>query len=585
MVGAKEKLHRVDFCVVGGGIAGMCAAISAARRGARVALVHDRPVLGGNASSEVRMHICGAHGPNKRESGIVEELKLENRARNPLGNYSVWDSILYEKVRFEPNITLILNASVCDLAMSGPRIASVKAWQLTSYTWHTVEARLFADCSGDSILAPPSGAHFRVGREAKREHDESIEPEIADARTMGMSTLIQARETEAPQAFTPPAWATRFETCEELPHRAHRIEGHQNYWWIELGGEQDSIHDTEEIRDELLKLAFGVWDHVKNRGEHGAERWVLDWLGFLPGKRESRRYVGDHVLTQNDVRAEGRFPDLVAYGGWSMDDHFPAGFRHPGEPTIFHPAPSPYGIPYRSLYSRNVENLLFAGRNISATHAALSSTRVMATCGVMGQAVGTAAAVAVAHSLTPRGVYEERLDQLRQWLMEDDCYLPFSRRPMSELTSRARLAASRGDPSVLRNGLDRPIGDDDNGFACPLGGFVEYALERPVRLASVRLVLDSDLSDEFAGRQPSYYSLAADQGKAPRVTPTPASMTKAFRIEAMGEGGNWETVADVASNHQRLVRVPVGRAARAVRYVPRETYGAPESHLFAFDLF
>ena len=582
----ETRNHRVDFCVVGGGIAGMCAAIAAARGGARVALIHDRPVLGGNASSEVRMHICGAHGANKRETGIVEELKLDNRARNPLGNYSIWDSILYEKVRFEPNITLLLNASVCDLTMSGARIRSVKAWQLTTYTWHTVEAELFADCSGDSILAPLSGAEFRVGREARSEHGESIEPEIADTRTMGMSLLLEPRETEAVHAFQPPSWASRFTSDGELPHRGHRIEGHQNYWWIELGGEQDSIHDTEEIRDELLKLAFGVWDHVKNHGDHGAERWVLDWLGFLPGKRESRRYVGDHILTQNDVRAEGRFPDVVAYGGWSMDDHFTAGFRHPGEPTIFHPAPSPYGIPYRSLYSRNVENLLFAGRNLSATHAALSSTRVMATCGVMGQAVGTAAAIAAAHGLSPRGVYEKRLGELRQRLMENDCYLPFAKREMSPLTARALLAASQGDPAALRNGMDRPIGGDDNGFHCPLGGQVEYTLERPARLASVRLVFDSDLTDETAGRMPSYYPLAADQGKEPsRVTPVAPSMTKAFRVEARGEDGAWGTVADCANNHQRLVRLPVGRTVGAVRFVPSETYGEAASHLFAFDLF
>lgn len=581
----ETRNHRVDFCVVGGGIAGMCAAIAAARGGARVALIHDRPVLGGNASSEVRMHICGAHGANNRETGIVEELKLDNRARNPLGNYSIWDSILYEKVRFEPNITLLLNASVCDLAMAGARIRSVKAWQLTTYTWHTVEAELFADCSGDSILAPLSGAEFRVGREARAEHGESIEPEIADSRTMGMSCLLQPRETEAVHAFTPPSWASRFTSDGELPHRGHRIEGHQNYWWIELGGEQDSIHDTEQIRDELLKLAFGVWDHVKNQGDHGAERWVLDWLGFLPGKRESRRYVGDHILTQNDVRAEGRFPDVVAYGGWSMDDHFTAGFRHPGEPTIFHPAPSPYGIPYRSLYSRNVENLLFAGRNLSATHAALSSTRVMATCGVMGQAVGTAAAIAAAHGLSPRGVYEKRLDELRQTLMEDDCWLPFAERPMSGLTARARLTASEGKAEVLRNGWDRPIGAEDNGYRCPIGGHVEYAFERPERVERVRLVFDSDLTDETAGRQPSYYALAADQGKGTRVTPIAPSMTRAFRLEARGEDGTWGVVAECADNHQRLVRMPVGRFTRALRLVPLQTWGDPSSHLFAFDLF
>ena len=178
---------------------------------------------------------------------------------------------------------------------------------------------------------------------------------------MGMSCLIQARETDRPQVFTPPSWAYVYETCEDLPHRGHDLLK-TNFWWIELGGEQDTIHDTEAIRDELLKVAFGVWDHMKNRGDHGAENWVLEWVGFIPGKRESRRYVGDYILNQNDVRAEGRFEDLVAYGGWTMDDHHPGGMNWEGEPTMFHPAPSPFGIPYRCLYSRNIVNLFFAAR-------------------------------------------------------------------------------------------------------------------------------------------------------------------------------------------------------------------------------
>lgn len=249
--------HQVDFCVVGGGIAGMCAAVAAARRGARVALLHDRPVLGGNASSEIRMHICGAQGCNMRETGLIEEIKLRNCARNPQGNYSIWDSILYEMVRFEPNITLLLNCSVNALAMTDGRIDSVTGWQLTSESWHTVSAPLFADCSGDSILAPLSGAEFRLGREARAEFDEDIAPETGDTRTMGMSCLVQFRETDRPQPFIAPEWAHVYPTDAELPYRGHRVNG-SNFWWLEVGGEDDSIHDTEALRDELLKIAFGV---------------------------------------------------------------------------------------------------------------------------------------------------------------------------------------------------------------------------------------------------------------------------------------------------------------------------------------
>ena len=572
----RHKTHQVDLCVVGGGLSGMCAAIAAARHGAKVALMQDRPVLGGNASSEIRMWVCGAHGENNLETGIVEEIMLENLYRNPLRNYSIWDSILYEKVRFEDNIALLLNCSCNELRMESDRIQSVTGWQLTTETWHTVEADLFADCSGDSILAPLSGAEFRIGREARSEFGEDIEPEGADTKTMGMSCLIQARETERPQPYIPPPWANTYATDDDLPYRSHDLP-QANFWWIELGGEQDPIHDTEEIRDRLLKIAFGVWDHIKNRGDHGADNWVLDWVGFLPGKRESRRYVGDHILTQNDVRVGGRFDDLVAYGGWTMDDHHPGGMRWPGQPTTFHPAPSPFGIPYRCLYSRNVSNLFCAGRNISATHAAMSATRVMATCATLGQAMGTAAAMAVRDRLTPRGVHDSRTRELKQALMEDDCYLPWNVRQVPDLSREAELTASEGDPEPLRNGLDRPLDGADNGWTGAVGSWVQYAFDGPRQVRKLRFVFDSDLN-RTQKNSLSNYPLHLE-----RVT-VPEAMTRTFRIEVLDETGRWAVVTRVENNYQRLVRVETDVWTSAVRFVPEATWGAEQVHVFAWDL-
>ena len=264
------KRHKVDICVVGGGIGGMFTAIAAARHGAKVALMHDRPVLGGNASSEIRMWISGA-GTRVRdlqETGIMEELQLENMYRNPKRNWSTWDSILYEKVRFEPNIDLILNCTCNDAEMENGMIKSVKGFQLTTYTWHEVEAKIFVDSSGDSILAPLTGAEYRVGREAKNEHGEEFGLEVADNHTMGMSILLQCRETDGPVKFTPPAWAYDFPDDESMNNKPHNIYAiNTNFYWIELGGMQNSIDDTEEIRDELLKIAYGVWDHMKNHGD------------------------------------------------------------------------------------------------------------------------------------------------------------------------------------------------------------------------------------------------------------------------------------------------------------------------------
>ena len=574
----KEKKHRVDFCVVGGGLSGMCAAIAAARRGARVALVHDRPVLGGNASSEIRMWVCGARGRNNRETGLIEEMMLDNLYRNPTGNYSIWDSVLYEKVRFQENLTLLMNCSCCRADTDAGRIRSVTGWQLTTETWHTVEADLFADCSGDGILAPLAGAEFRLGREARHEFGESIEPETADLKTMGMSCLIQARETDRPQPFIAPDWANYYESVEDLPCRGWDVRK-TNFWWIELGGEEDSIHDTEDLRDELLKVAFGVWDTIKNRSDQHVENWELEWVGFLPGKRESRRLVGDHVLTQHDVEAEGRFDDLVAYGGWPMDDHHPGGVRHPGKPTIFHPAPSPFGIPYRCLYSRNIENLFFAGRNISCTHAGMSSTRVMATCSTMGQAVGTAAALAVRDGLTPRGVYEEKIAELKQTLLEDDAYLPWNRREIPALTRNAALEAAEGDPEPLRNGVDRPVDDTDNGWSGSPGAAVTMTFDKPTEIREIRLVFDSDLNaDKNVFKMPCRYPLDAPPRRPPET------LVRAFFIDTLPTDGSSTTLLKTLHDAQRLGQVPGTACAAAVRFVPEKTWGAERVHVFAWDV-
>jgi len=577
----EHKIHEVDFCVVGGGLAGMCAAVAAARHGLRVALMQDRPVLGGNASSEIRMWIWGARRDNNRETGLMEELLLENRYRNSLRNYSIWDSILYEFVRYQEDITLLLNCSCNNLEMVNGRIESVTGWQTTTQTWHTVRAPLFADCSGDSILAPLSRADFRVGREASGEFGESIAPAEADRKTMGMSCLIQARQTDRPSTYVPPAWANKYLTDDDLPYRKHDFSNcswmWNNFWWIELGGEQDSIHDTEEIRDELLKVAFGVWDHIKNHGDHGAANWVLDWVGFLPGKRESRRYVGDHVITENDVRAQGQFEDVAAYGGWPMDDHYPAGMNHRGRPSRIYITPSPWGIPYRALYSRNVDNLFCAGRNISATHVAIGSSRVMATCAVIGQAVGTAASVAVKNGLLPRGVYQEKLRELQETLQEDDCFLPGRPRNISQLSRGAELTASEGDPEPLRNGVDRPVGDVDNGWTGTLGAWVQYAFSTRQTVRELRFVFDSDLNRADTNML-AWYPLDNEP------VGTPTTLVCAFRVESLDGDGNWTVVAREDDNHQRLVRIPTHFEAHAVRFIPEQTWGAEEAHVFSFEV-
>ncbi|MHA1727449.1 MAG: FAD-dependent oxidoreductase [Promethearchaeota archaeon] len=564
-------------------MAGLVASIAAARHGVNVVLMHDRPVLGGNASSECRIHICGADRHNQianmRETGILEEIRLENLNCNPNRNYSVWDMVLYDLAERTENLTVLLNCSCTNAVMNGDHIESVSGWQTTSQIRHKVRALIFADCSGDSVLAPLTGAEYRMGREGHDETGESIAPEKADTATMGMTCLFQARNYGTPQTFKPPQWANTYARDEDLPYGAG---GHNHggwwglgYWWVELGGTCHPIHDTERIRRDLLKIVLGVWDHIKNQGDHGAENWGLEWLQFLPGKRESRRYIGDHVLTQHDIEKGGDFTDTVAYGGWSMDDHHPAGFEavRIGAPaTIYHPAPSPYGIPYRSLYSCNVDNLMFAGRNVSVTHTALSSTRVMGTCISMGQAIGTAAAIAIHHSLTPRDV-GNRVRELQQLLLLDDCYLPRIPQEFSALTMKARLIASNGaDPEPVRDGWNRSIGDDPHAWTSRLGDSIAYLFNTPAHVAEVKLLLDTAMDRDLA------LSL---HYKNHGMTHIPKETPRRFRIDLL-QDGEWRKLHTVEGNYQRQVHVAIGEIIDGVRYTLIATHGAKKSRVYGF---
>jgi hypothetical protein len=578
----KERLVEGDFCVVGGGMAGICAAIAAARHGARVVLINDRPVLGGNSSSEIRVHIQGAsrHGKRKnaRETGIIEELQLENVRRNPQRSFSMWDLVLYDKVFAEPNITLLLNASVQDATTWQDRVDSVRAWQTTTQTWLTVRAKMFADCSGDSVLAPLAGAEYRVGREARSEFNESMAPEVADNKTLGMSLLFGAKDMGRPMPYEPPPWAYDFPTEESFGKgRTKHVWLEMGYWWIELGGDRDSIGDTEEVRHELLRVLFGMWDHIKNHGDHGAANWALDWIEFLPGKRESRRYVGDHILTEGDVLSGGNFADTVAYGGWSIDLHPPGGFFDKGQPPATQVASEElYGIPYRCLYSRNVNNLFFAGRNISASHVGMGTTRVMGTGGVMGQAAGTAAAMAVRHGMTPREVGAQKIAELQRALLADDCFLPRIAQAPSEAARDAKLTSSHGPCEALRDGVTRPYQDATHDWVGAPGDWVECTWAQPRRVEEARISFDSDFCLELG------MTHLTPAGVQIPTSPPPA-LVKAFRIEARLDG-TWQTVARQDGNYQRFVRVPLNVTTDAIRLIPESTYGAETVRLYRFEV-
>jgi hypothetical protein len=571
--------YDVDFCIVGGGIAGLCAALAAARRGVRTLLMQDRPVLGGNASSEIRMCISGSR--TLLETGLVEELRLENNYRNPEANFSIWDGVLYGKAICEPNLTLLLNTSCLAVTMDGNRIHSVRGWQLTTYSMHEVHAKFFADCSGDSIVAALSGAEWRIGREATSEFNETIGPEVADHKTMGMSCLFQGRETESVRKFVPMEWAYKYHSEEDLAHRKWHYPGETNFWWIEVGGAGNVLKETEKNRDELLKIAFGVWDHIKNHCTHDTAKWTLEWLGFLPGKRESRRCVGDLLMTQHDVQAGGKFEDIIAYSGWPMDDHHPDGFYYRGEATIYHPAPKIYGLSYRSVYSRNIDNLFFAGRNISVTHAALSGTRVMATCALLGQAVGTAAALAVNKKLaTPREV-GKHITELQTMLMDDDATLPGLVRKIPELTRQAKLTGPQGCEAIL-DGVEREEDGKIHSVQLAPGETLTYRWQKPVKWNTLRIIFDSDTGrtrDKSHLNMPRYYAL--DQ----KEYQTPNTIVQGFHLEIEDSDGVWHEIYRTDNQYLRLFYLRNKYTAQALRLTVDAVRGTEgKNKIFAFDV-
>ncbi len=582
----KEVSLETQFVVCGGGLSGICAAISAARRGVKVVLVQDRPVLGGNASSEMRMGIMGAAGDHNKEAGILEELQLKNFYYNPLLRYTVWDDVMYSAVVEEPNITLLLNTSVDGVEMKDGRIAAVKAWNSNAYTRYVIAGKLFADCTGDGILRL-SGAKFRHGRELRSEFGEDFQQgEGGDGRTMGNSILLQLRKTEEDHPFHAPSWAYKF-TDEDFVNDAQpKDKGkrysykrlypeNNNFWWIEFGGNFDTIGDANAIQLELKKIAYGVWDYMKNHPDGRCKGYDLDWIGSLPGKRESVRFIGPKILTQHDVMSGGHFEDVVAYGGWTLDDHHPDAFWKKGHLSEHHFCPSPFGIPFDCLYSVNIPNLMFAGRDISVTHMALSATRVMATCAMIGQAVGTAASVAFRHgAITPAEVRARHIAELQSALEDDDCMLPFRWRKVSALTAEAKTA-KENEP--LRNGIDRPTVDKkENGvWVEPGSQTIVYEWETLRSLSGARIIFDSVMKT----RNKRMKKLEAEHTRVKM----PAPLAKRFRIDVRCDGV-WKTVYSDELNILRFRKVAFAPVkADAMRLVVTEAWGGEKAHIFAFD--
>ncbi len=569
-----------DVLVAGGGPAGVPAALAAARSGASVVLCQDRSVLGGNASSEVRMHIVGADcsggrgvplETETREGGIIEEIRLATCVQNRQRSASMLDLILYDLCRVEPNLTLLLNTRVVDVALEGDRISYAMAVRPLTEDRFRIHADVFIDCTGDGALGVAAGAPYRVGREARNEYGEPAAQDVEDNKTLGSTILFQARRHDRSMPFTAPEWARTF-TEDDLRLRPHGEAGidrglEYGYWWTEWGGELDTIRDNESIRDELLAIVMGIWDHIKNDGDHGADNWALEWFGFLPGKRESRRFMGQYVLNEQDVLESRQFEDAFAFGGWHIDVHPPAGVDAVDEEPCDQRMPAHiYDIPLRSCVTDEPVNLMFAGRNISATHLGFASTRVMATCAVVGQGVGTAAAYAVAHGVAPASLSSspDALHAIQQRLLRDDAFLigianndPDDLARTAEVTSLSEQPG--GDATNVTSGQtrsvhgllgapkDRSMPGAHRWMSDPAQGFpasITLRWDAPVDIASIELVFDTGMHRPLTLSHSDAYVELMEWGHAQPET------VRDYLIEADVDG-NWQTIAAVSDNYQR----------------------------------
>lgn len=588
----KKIKKEYEFVVVGGGLSGVCAAIAAARHGIRTALIQDRSVLGGNASSEIRVNINGAgrHGEvfNLRETGILLEIQHETKRRNPHNSFHILDMVLWEKCKFQKNLDLYLNTRFYESTTKGNEIISIKAVQSTSETEFEFTADMFADTSGDAILAYESGALWTMGREARSTYNESYAPEVANKYTMGSTVMFFTKDMGKPVSYTRPEWA--YKVTKEMLGDRKLVDLNQGYWWIEIGGDDDLaiIEDSEAIRDELYKWAFGVFDYIKNSGDYDADNLMIDWVCSTPGRRESRRIIGDYVLNQNDCYEGRKFEDAIAYGGWTMDDHSIGGIRAVGdteEGTKWLPIKEAYTIPYRSVYSRNIENLYVGGRCCSASHMAMSSTRVIATCAVIGQAIGTAAALAIPRHKTCRELGEE-ITLLQQTLLRDDCYIPGIRaNDPQDIANQCSIIASshvsEGEAIKVINGFDRHVGEAKNSWVSEkMNGqpqWLELTLPKAEKIREILIKFDPNLTHLMN-------TTAVPQTVAKQFPDMPYELVSDYKVEAFLENEKIFEV-EVKDNLQRLQKIDMEHLVDCIKVTVIKTHGDNHARIFEIRLY
>lgn len=418
----RDRLHQTpttppsagtfDLVIVGGGIAGCAAALAADQQGLAVALIHDRPVLGGNASSEVRVHTLGIYGQGQSLLEKIDTKHYPNGSADAL----VDEAKRHRNMEAAKNVKMFLSWRATGVAVQNSRIRSVDAFQVESGKTLRFQAPTFIDATGDGWIGYWAGAELRYGREPASEFGETWDkygelwaPAKADRRVMGASVLWNSKKGSTPSTFPDVPWAA------DVAKGKPAVQG--EWQWEYSADDKHQIDNAEEIRDHMLRAIYGSFAAAKQNPKYANQE--LAWVAYVAGKRESRRLVGDYIYTMKDMVAGTRFPDAVVEETRAIDVHYQrilaAGSLHDERDflseALFHKVPR-YYIPFRSLYSKNIENLMMAGRCFSCSHVGLGGPRVMRTCGQMGIATGYAASLTKKYATSPRGVYQQHLAEL-----------------------------------------------------------------------------------------------------------------------------------------------------------------------------
>ena len=574
-----------DVVVVGGGPAGLGAAVAAAWHGSKVALIQDRPVLGGNSSSEIQVPPMGYIGsPPDRVNitGLVEEFFPKQGWQN-FANSKKMESI----VRAEKNISLFLNTRATGVVMEKTdTIKSVLALGVTTGQRMSFSAPLFIDCTGHGWIGYYAGAEYRMGQEARSEFDETLAPVTAGQRTMGNCLYYAVIKTHAGPnqakphvAFECPPWACKWTKDADFePSGSHRrltdVVRPENFdrpsrgrgrnpgsdinggilhaWWVEHGGMLDIIEDAERIRDELFRINIGLWNYAKNHNPKTVAKnrsRQLVWLNYVPGVRESRRLMGDYIMSQKDFDNQIVHRDTIGFTDWGPDVHHPEGFWVEGNDCIHVYQGKRTSIPYRTLYSKNISNLFMAGRCHSATHIALGGTRVMRPMMQTGQAAGTAADLARKHGTSPRGIYRRHVEELQQELLKDGCYLPgVKNNDKNDLALTAEVTASSyvkdAEPGKVINGWNRVIGKDLNAWApdlkIPGPHRLQMTLPKTTPINTIHVTSEEQCADFVieAFVRNSWKQIAAVRGRKERRVVIRFEPVNTSRIRLAATGAN-----------------------------------------------